>query len=224
MILKNLFMFLILANAFSFLWQNYINDSDPGMSLLDRGTLDHIGNWGESSAEEDVINEKLYKENSLSSISLEKKYFCLRIGPFKTKEDIEDASENYFGSERKVEIVTKTAQNFIGHWVQIRDIEDTKDGQRIVGILHHKGIGEAYLVTTEDQELKVSLGLFEDISRAESLKNFSNSLGFNTDVSPRIRENKIFYLNTSVFDDKEIIEIRKYFDEVMVSRIGIANC
>ena len=84
---------------------------------------------------------------------------------------------------------------FIGHWVQIRDIADEQAGNQIVARLRNGGIREAYLVTTEEQGLKISLGLFEERSRAEKIKADASSMQYVADISPRMRDELGYFID-----------------------------
>ena len=57
------------------------------------------------------------------------------------------------------------------------------------------GLGDACMVETEDDGLKISLGLFGEMSRAERIELQAKSLELPADISPRTREATVFFVD-----------------------------
>jgi hypothetical protein len=57
------------------------------------------------------------------------------------------------------------------------------------------GLGDAYMVETENEGLKISLGVFGEISRAERIELQAKSLDLPADITPRTREATIFFVD-----------------------------
>jgi hypothetical protein len=57
------------------------------------------------------------------------------------------------------------------------------------------GITDAYLMDAEDGTYKISLGLFGEMSRAEKVELQAKSLDLPADITPRMRDATIFYVD-----------------------------
>jgi hypothetical protein len=89
-------------------------------------------------------------------------------------------------------------QVFVGHWVQIRDIPDRQTGNQMIDRLVAGGLTDAYLVPTDDEGLKISLGLFGEMSRAERVELQAESLDMAAEISPRTREETVYFVDIAL--------------------------
>jgi hypothetical protein len=60
------------------------------------------------------------------------------------------------------------------------------------------GLTDAYLVPTDDEGLKISLGLFGEMSRAERVELQAESLDMAAEISPRTREETIYFVDIAL--------------------------
>ena len=100
----------------------------------------------------------------------------MTIGPFKANTDADGALAEYVNDGMRANVRTTQGQVFVGHWVQIRNIPDRDAGNAMLDRLKAGGLGDAYLVPTEEEGLKISLGLFGEMSRAERIELQAKSL------------------------------------------------
>jgi hypothetical protein len=119
---------------------------------------------------------------------------------------------------------TTQGQIFVGHWVQIRNVESNEVGNAMLARLHEGGLTDAYLVDTDDEGLKISLGLFGDVSRAERVELQAKSLELPADITPRTREGTVFFVDIGLPPGKGAGNmIEKYGEERVLLR-DAATC
>jgi hypothetical protein len=115
-------------------------------------------------------------------------------------------------------------QVFVGHWVQIRDVPDEATAKDMLEKLTAGGLNDAYLVRTEDEGLKISLGLFGDIEGAEKTELQARSLDLPADISPRMREGTVFFVDIGLPPGKGAGAIVEKYGEEMVAMRDAATC
>jgi hypothetical protein len=149
---------------------------------------------------------------------------CVTIGPFKTATEANGALGDYEDQGMRATVRSTQGQIFVGHWVQIRGIENREAGNAMLNKLKEGGLGDAYLVPTEDEGLKISLGLFGEMSRAERVELQAKSLGLPADVSPRMREGTVYFVDIGLPPGKGAGNmIEKYGEERVLLR-DAATC
>jgi hypothetical protein len=149
---------------------------------------------------------------------------CVTVGPFKTATEANGALGDYEDQGMRAAVRSTMGQIFVGHWVQIRGIENREAGNAILNKLKEGGLGDAYLVPTDDEGLKISLGLFGEMSRAERIELQAKSLGLAADVTPRMREGTVFFVDIGLPPGKGAGNmIEKYGEERVLLR-DAATC
>jgi hypothetical protein len=119
----------------------------------------------------------------------------------------------------RASVRTTQGQVFVGHWVQIRNIPDRDAGNAILDRLKAGGLGDAYLVPTEEEGLKISLGLFGEMSRAERIELQAKSLDLQADITPRMRDQTVFFVDIGLPPGKGAgAMIEKYGEEKVMLR------
>ncbi len=149
---------------------------------------------------------------------------CASLGPFKTSSEANMLATEYASRGIQVRLREVNLPIFIGHWVQIRDIVDEQTGNQIVVRLRNGGIREAYLVTTEEQGLKISLGLFEERSRAEKLKADAESMQYVADISPRMRDELGYFVDIELSLSETASALTRKYGEGLVLLRAQASC
>jgi hypothetical protein len=149
---------------------------------------------------------------------------CVSIGPFKSNGDADGALSEYEAQGMRASVRTTQGQVFVGHWVQIRNIPDRETGNAMLDKLREGGLGDAYLVPTEDDGLKISLGLFGEMSRAERIELQAKSLELPADITPRMRNATVFFVDIGLPPGKGAgAMIEKYGEENVLLR-DLATC
>mgnify|MGYP001812303154 CR=1 FL=1 len=91
-------------------------------------------------------------------------------------------------------------------------------------VLHAGGLQEAYTVETEDEGIKISLGLFGNLDGAERIELQATSLGFNADITPRTAEGTVYWVDIALPQGKGAGEIIERYGEDQVRLREAATC
>jgi hypothetical protein len=224
--MKNILLILLLANILYFMWGYFVaEEAQPGVAFVEESDLgpplevtvdrdsDAIASVGavlgsgEPSALEAVVGRS-----------------CVSIGPFRDSEDADTAVLEYSNEGMKTSMRTMVGQIFVGHWVQIRNIADEATANKILEQLKAGGLGDAYLVRTEDEGLKISLGLFGDVERAEKIELQARSLNLAAEISPRTRDGDVFFVDIGLPPGKGAGAIMEKYGEDRVLLRDKATC
>jgi hypothetical protein len=224
--MKNILLMLLLANILYLMWGlfteeesqpgvAFVEESDLGPSLditigRDSDTVASVGavlGSGEPSALDAVVGRS-----------------CVTIGPFKEDTDADSAVLEYSSDGMKALRRATRGQIFVGHWVQIRNIADEAEANSLLEQLTAGGLTDAYLVRTEDEGMKISLGLFGDVERAEKVELQARSLDLPAEISPRTREDDVFFVDIGLPPGKGAGDIVEKYGQDRVLLREAATC
>jgi len=224
--MKNILLALLLANILYFMWGLFNEeDSQPGVALVeesdlgpplevttgrDSNSVASVGavlGSGEPSALEAVVGRS-----------------CVTIGPFKESAEADSALLEYAGEGMNVILRPTRGEIFVGHWVQIRNVANDAEASEILAKLSQGGLSDAYLVRTDDEGLKISLGLFGNIERAEKIELQARSLDLPAEISPRTREGDVFFVDIGLPPGKGAGAIIEKYGQERVLLRDAATC
>jgi hypothetical protein len=223
--MKNLLLLLLLANILYFLWGMLGKETEePGVAVVDESQLGpplsvtanrdaaaaSVGAMlgsGEPSALEAVVGRS-----------------CVTIGPFRTSTDADTAQTQYAAEGMRTDLRSERGQIFVGHWVLIRNVGDRAAGNQMLGKLRDGGLTDAYLVAADDGTLSISLGLFGDAEHAEKVELQAKSIGLPAEITPRTREDNIFYVDIGLPPGKGAGAIVEQYGEDKVLLREKATC
>ena len=195
--MKNLLLLLLLANILYFMWGRFVEEPDQtGIVVVDEADLGpslEVSSIDVAEAASSV--GAVLGSGRPSELAAVVGRSCATIGPFKTNAEANGAMADYESEEMPASVRTTQGQVFVGHWVQIRNIADRTTGDAMLEKLRSGGLGDAYIVATEDEGLKISLGLFGEMDRAERVELQAKSLDLPADITPRTREATVFYVD-----------------------------
>ncbi|MDZ7642852.1 MAG: SPOR domain-containing protein [Woeseiaceae bacterium] len=123
---------------------------------------------------------------------------CISLGPFRDRADAEAALADQEGQGLTARLRATQGEVFLGHWVQIRNIPDRATANDMLQTLQGGGLGEAYVVETDDEGIKISLGLFGDIAGAERTELQAKSLDLPAEITERMRDATVFYVDLAL--------------------------
>lgn len=149
---------------------------------------------------------------------------CVTVGPFRADTDAESAQMQITGDGMLARLRSVQGQIFVGHWVQIRNVTDRADGNAILARLEEGELSDAYIVETEDEGMKISLGLFGDIEGAERVELQAKSLGFDAEVSPRMNDGTLFFVDVELPPGRGAGTIIEHYGEDRVKLRDEASC
>lgn len=224
--MKNLLMLLVLANVIYFLWEKFVEKTeDMGVVVVNESVLGPPLSVSKSTFAEAATSVGAVLGSGRSSdLAAVVGRSCVSIGPFKTNGEADGALAEYENEGMRASVRTTQGQVFVGHWVQIRNIPDRDAGNAILEQLRIGGLGDAYLVPTDDDGLKISLGLFGEMSRAERVELQAKSLDLNADITPRMRDATVFFVDIGLPPGKGASAIIEKYGEENVMLRELATC
>jgi len=217
--MKNLLMLLVVANILYYMWGRFVDEPEPtGVVVVHESDLGPPLNVSDAAEAATSVGAVLGtgKPSDLAALVGRS---CVTLGPFKTNADADGALAEYEGQGMRASVRTTQGQVFVGHWVQIRNIPDRDTGNAILAQLREGGLGDAYLVPTDDEGLKISLGLFGEKDRAERIELQAKSLDLQPDITPRMRDATVFFVDIGLPPGKGAgAMIEKYGEENVLLR------
>jgi hypothetical protein len=193
--MKNLLLLLLLANILYFVWGMVAEDPiQPGVSIVDEPDLGPPLAVSQSFGTAASVGAALGSGDP-SDLAAFTGRSCVSIGPFQANADAETARTQYTGEGLRTSLRSSQGLIFVGHWVQIRDIADRQSGNTILEKLAEGGLTDAYLVDSDDEGLKISLGLFGELDRAEKIELQAKSLDLPAEITERTREGATFFVD-----------------------------
>jgi len=224
--MKNILLILLLANILYLMWGLFTEEeSVPGVAFVeetdlgpplevttdrDSDAFTSVGavlGSGEPSALEAVVGRA-----------------CVTVGPFRQSVDADSAVLEYSNEGMNAVLRTTRGQIFVGHWVQIRNIADEATANDMLAQLSAGGLSDAYLVRTDDEGLKISLGLFGDVAGAEKIELQARSLDLPAEISPRTRDGDVFFVDIGLPPGKGAGAIVEKYGQERVLLRGEATC
>lgn len=195
--MKNILLMLLLANILYFMWGLFVEeDSQPGVAIVDESDLGppldvSTGRGSDSIASVGAV----LGSGEPSALQAVVGRSCVTIGPFKVGADADSAVLEYSSEGMKARSRNTEAQIFVGHWVQIRNIDNEALAKEMLAKLVDGGLTDSYLVRTEDEGLKISLGLFGDLAGAEKIELQAKSLDLPAEISPRMADRMVYFVD-----------------------------
>jgi hypothetical protein len=219
--MKNLLLLLLLANILYFIWGRFVEKTPEfGVAIVAETELGPPLQVSHSTVAEAAASVgAVLGSGKPSDLAAVVGRSCVTIGPFKTDAEADGALADYANEGMRASIRSTQGQVFVGHWVQIRNIPDRQTGNEILAKLQAGGLGDAYLVPTEDEGLKISLGLFGEMSRAERIELQAKSPDLPADITPRMREATVFFVDIGLPPGRGAgAMIEKYGEEKVLLR------
>lgn len=224
--MKNLLLLLILANVLYLMWGMFATeDPQPGVAVVEESELGPPLDVTTDQSSTSVASVgAVLGSGDQSDLEAVVGRSCVTIGPFKVSGDADTAVLEYTNEGMKAAVRSAQGQIFVGHWVQIREVPDEATAAQMLDKLKAGGLTDAYLVRTDDEGLKISLGLFGNVERAERVELQARSMDLPADISPRTREGTIFFVDIGLPPGKGAGAIVEKYGEDMVALRDAATC
>ena len=218
--MKNVLLLLLLANILYFIWGLFVDEPvDIGVSVVNESDLGPPLDISNKIAEAAVSVGAVLGAGKPSDLSAVVGRSCVTIGPFKTATIANGVFADYEDQDMRASLRKAEGQIFVGHWVQIRNIRNRDIGNAMLNKLKEGGLGDAYLVQTDHEGLKISLGLFGEMSRAERVELQAKSLQLPAEITPRMQNGNVFYVDIGLPPGKGAGNmIEKYGEEKVLLR------
>lgn len=251
--MRNLILILVLANVLYFLWGYFQGDKEqpPGVAILDEADLgpplerpepaveeleeeptesvaaaEESDGSGDDDAPDETAAETEPPEEEEGEIELTVALgrSCVTLGPFRTSDLADDAQSEYSSRGMQTDQRMEQGQIFVGHWVQIRGLPDRDAGNEAVAALRDGGIPEAYLVTTDDEGLKISLGVFGNRDGAERVQELARSLGYAAEITARTAEGMYYFVDVALPPGQGAGAMIDRYGEELVRMREVSSC
>ncbi len=224
--MRNLLLLLLLANILYFLWGTFVKKTDEaGIAVVNEADLGPPLEVAPSLDVEVAASVgAVLGSGEPSDLAAVVGRSCVTIGPFRDNSDADTALTEYAGEGMRTALRSTHGQIFVGHWVQIRNIADNLTANEMLQTLHGGGLSDAYLVSSKDEGLYISLGLFGDVERAEKVELQAKSLELQAEILPKTREGTMFFVDIGLSPGKGAgAMIEKYGEEKVLLR-DAAKC
>jgi hypothetical protein len=194
--MRNLLLLLLLANVLYFIWE-MARDEPPEsqVTILDASTL---GPPLELSEIRPSASVGALGSGQSSSLVAAIGRSCVSIGPFTNGAEAQRVLQQYEREGMRADVRSTQGQLFVGHWVQIKDIPNREVGNAMLDRLVNGGLSDAYLLPSDEEGLKISLGLFGDMGRAERVELQAESMNLPAEITPRMREATVFFVDIAL--------------------------
>ncbi len=224
--MRNLLLLLLLANILYFVWGTFLSkNEEPGVAVVSEADLGppmavstgHDANMAASVG-------TVLGSGVPSDLEAVVGRSCVSIGPFRANTDADTALTEYAGEGMRTALRSAHGEIFVGHWVQIRNVADNTTAKEMLATLHDGGLSDAYLVTSEEDGLYISLGLFGDVERAEKVELQAKSLDLPADITPKTREGTMFFVDIGLPPGKGAGTMIEKYGESKVLLRDAATC
>ena len=224
--MRNSLLALLLANILYFMWGMFVEEPpEYGVAVVDEADLGPpLDVSGAAAAEAATSVGAVLGSGRPSDLAAVVGRSCVTVGPFRTGEDADGALAEFEEDGMRATLRTTDAPVFVGHWVQIRDIPSREAGNEMIEKLKEGGLGDAYLVETEEDGLKISLGLFGEMPRAERIELQAKSLGLPADITARTRDATVTFVDVGLPPGKGAGSIVEKYGEERVLLRDLATC
>lgn len=224
--MKNLLLLLLLANILYFLWGLYHGgDSTAGVAIIDEAQLgppmDVTAN--RDSADIASVGAVLGSGNS-TDLNAVIGRSCATIGPFSERNDADSADLDFSSQGMRTRVRSTRTESVVGHWVQIRNVADNATANRMLEVLNEGGLTDAYPVRSEDEGLKISLGLFGNIEGAEKIELQARSLELPAEIAPRTENVTVYFVDVALEPGQGVSTIVAKYGEDQVLLRDAARC
>jgi len=195
--MKNLLLLLLLANLLYFLWGLYHQDElKAGVAIISEADLGPPMDVSASRDSDSTVSVgAVLGSGTARDLTAVIGRSCVTLGPFKVRNDADTAELAYRGEGMKTAVRSAQVESFVGHWVQIRNVADDATANSMLSTLSEGGLTDAYLVRTEDEGMKISLGLFGDLEGAERIELQARSLDLPAEIVPRMADRTVYFVD-----------------------------
>jgi hypothetical protein len=223
--LLNLLLVLLLANVLYYMWVSLAPErKEAGVVVLEEKDLGPPLEMAQKPRGDVASVGAVLGEGGTSELVAVVGRSCVSVGPFRDKDDADEAESRYASEGMTARVRSTFGTVFVGHWVQIRDVPDRAASDQMVATLHDGGLSDAYPIETEEEGLKISLGVFGDLERAESVAAEARALGLAAEVQPRTTEGTVYWTDFALPPGRGAAEIVEVYGEERVLLRQLATC
>ncbi len=224
--MKNLLLLLILANVLYFMWGlATTEDTGPGVTLVEETALGPPLQVTAGQASDSIASVgAVLGSGEPSDLEAVVGRSCVTIGPFKVGSDADTAALEYSNEGMKAAVRTAKAQVFVGHSVQVANVDNRAAGRAIVAQLEEQGLDGPFIVGNDEIGYSIALGIFNDAANAEKVELQARAAGFDVETTPMSRERDVSYVDIGLPPGKGAGAIVEKYGEDRVALRDAATC
>lgn len=224
--MRNLLLLLLLANVLYFLYEQFVAaPDDTGVAVVSEDQLGPPLMLADAvSAENAGGDAEPMNPGMPSELQAVVGRSCVSIGPFRDDDEASGALADYEADGMRGALRPTRGDVFVGHWVQIRNLPDRAAANQMLATLKEGGLDEAYIVQTEDEGIKISIGLFSDLGGAERVELQAKSMGLPAEITARTREQDVFFVDLGLPPGRGAGSMIERYGEERVMLRDAATC
>ena len=201
--MRNIILSLLLANLVVLAWENWVTPgegADP-MRFGDQsagGRPPQLVLYSPTRVEPQPAAEARTGLTPVAAIRQ-----CERIGPFDSPEPASSIAQQLGGRGLTVDLAHDTGDIWVGHWVQIANVDSPAQAKQAVARLVRAGLNDAYIVRT-DPTIDISLGVFRGEAGAERVEKVARSAGMEPVRTDRFRTGTQHWVNVELRNNQTL--------------------
>jgi hypothetical protein len=129
---------------------------------------------------------------------------CVSVGPFRELAEATAATARLLGAGYASSQRAGQADVRIGYWVYLDGIPTRPEANTALTKLHANGVPDAYLIPGSETGDMISLGVFNQSTRANRLRDQVRKLGFEPVVADRTRHEDVYWVDLNVLADRQL--------------------
>jgi hypothetical protein len=211
--MRLLLVLLLLANFAWFAWHHWVNAPDDGPAPVSM------------RSPQLVLAREAPPAEPATQIAARGANNCVSLGPFHDLTEAAHAStllrENGLRPRQRAGegVVWK------GFWVSLAGIADRATADGIIERLRRFGVGDAYTMPGDGQQVTISLGLYSERERALRRMDEVQALGFEPGLAERERSGTIYWIDVDVVPPAELPDVSRLNGEGgLIKRLEVRPC
>ena len=224
--MKNLLLLLILANILYLMWGMFATeDAQPGVVIVEETDL---GPSLDVTAAQDTGSiasvGAVLGSGDPSDLEALVGRSCVTVGPFWDRDDADTAALEYGNEGMRTKVRAGQAEKFLGHSVQVANVESRDAGRQIVRQLEEQGLENPFIVGNDEVGFAIALGIFTEAVNAEKVELQARSVGFDVEITPMIRDTDAFWVDVALPPGRGAGAIVEKHGEDLVALRDAATC
>ncbi len=219
--MRNLFLVLVLGNLGFAAWYFWIaepatgrgmaRESDlPGITLmseLGESPAEVVGAEGETALtdEPEYIADAQDAEDLKALVTANDPIFrCVGIGPFSELARFDNATEILRAAGFESRQRTEEGDVWLGHWIYLANVTTQGQADTLSAVLAENGVVDTYFDPTGAEGDVLSLGIFREFTRAETIRERVLDAGFEPVTVDRTRPGTLFWADLILDTDEDL--------------------
>ena len=171
----------------------------PGTAGIDPPNLDRAPRIAAPSLGASPAEAPALRGGATAAASAPASDRCVSVGPFLEPSEADDATERLRASGLDP-APPRAAEGDIGisYWVHLDAIPTRAEANEMLSTLRENGVADAYLIPGEEDGDIISLGVFNDVVRANRLRDQIRPIGLEPLVVDRPRRGTVYWVDVAL--------------------------